>query len=214
MNSYPIELTAQLAPVMFVAGVDPSASADPSSAPTPTSPSRSPEKAKSGDPFDTLITRLRDALAQQRKLEIWKSEKSRSFQTVIVDKNIGFPPRKSVSPDDPHYTASHSPLSPLTPNSPVHPDGLIAPIWIRKHTHLVPSVFVLFMRLYEHPVHQPKSPLDAPDTEHEREREQEEKIQDTELSRDIAARKRMTNERGVKLTVVLIASRRMLGVSS
>ncbi|KAJ3753042.1 hypothetical protein EV360DRAFT_88154 [Lentinula raphanica] len=39
----------------------------------------------------------------------------------------------------------HSPLSPLTRTSPVYPDGLpIAPIWIRKHTMLVPAVFVLF----------------------------------------------------------------------
>ncbi len=32
-------------------------------------------------------------------------------------------------------------------HSPVHPDGLISPIWVRKHSELIPSVFVMFLRL-------------------------------------------------------------------
>ena len=52
--------------------------------------------------------------------------------------------------EDQQFLPTHSPLSPLTPTSPLYPDGLIAPIWIRKHTTLVPSVFVLFKRIYEH----------------------------------------------------------------
>jgi hypothetical protein len=57
----------------------------------------------------------------------------------------------------------------------------------------------------------PRSPLDLPDPEMERLRAEEERRKDTELSQDIAARKKGTTERNVKLTVVLIASRRMLG---
>ncbi|KAJ3720045.1 hypothetical protein C8R42DRAFT_643330 [Lentinula raphanica] len=44
-------------------------------------------------------------------------------------------------------THLHSSLSPLTRTSPVYLDGLIAPIWIRKHTMSVPAVFVLFVRV-------------------------------------------------------------------
>lgn len=126
---------------------------------------------------------------------------------------VNFPPRKLIPPDaDVHHsTIAHSPLSPLTPSSPLHPDGLIAPIWIRKHTALVPSVFVLFIRLYETPAQGPRSPLDIVDPEREREREQEERRRDADLSAEVALRKKATNERGIKLTVVLIASRRMLG---
>ena len=46
----------------------------------------------------------------------------------------------------------------------------------------------------------------------EREREAEEKRRDTELAAEIAQRKKNTNERGIKLTAVLMASRKMLGV--
>ena len=86
----------------------------------------------------------------------------------------------------------------------------MAPIWVRKHTTLVPSVFVLFIRLYESPPHHmPRSPLDPPHPD----REAEERRKDAEMSAEIALRKKATGERGVKLTAVLLASRKLLGGS-
>jgi hypothetical protein len=213
MNSYPGELLAQLAPVMFVAGLDaPQSPASPTSPTSETLPSTSPNLTKPQDAFTVLKSRLRDALLAQRKVAIWQPDKSKCFQVYLVDKQVRFPPRKLLPPDDPQYQTVHSPLSPLTPSSPLHPDGLIAPIWIRKHTTLLPSVFVLFLRIFELPPVAPKSPLDAPDPEVERERELEERRRDSELSAEVAVRKKSTSERGIKLTVVLMASRRMLGV--
>src|SRR5467141_629952 len=98
MNSYPAELLAQLAPVMFVAGLD---------------VSQSPSSKQ--DAFQILTLRLRDALLIQRRVSIWQPEKNNTFQVVLVDKDIRFPPRKLVPTDDPQYSSSHSPLSPLTP---------------------------------------------------------------------------------------------------
>ncbi|KAJ3833483.1 hypothetical protein F5878DRAFT_404621 [Lentinula raphanica] len=95
----------------------------------------------------------------------------------------------------------HSPLSPLTRTSPVYPDGLIAPIWIRKHTMLVPAVFVLFVRMYE-------------GGGRESELERLERERDTELARMIGERKKEMSERGIKMTVVLLVSREMLDGSS
>jgi hypothetical protein len=194
MNSYPPELLAQLAPVMFVAGLD---------LPPPSSTQKQ-------DPFQILTLRLRDALLAQHKVAIWQPKKTISFQIMLVGKDVRFPPRKLVAPDDPHYASSHSPLSPLTPTSPLYPDGLIAPIWVRKHTTLIPSVFVVFLRIFERP-QAARPPLDLPDTEQEKEREFEEREMDLELAAEIAQRKKITAERGIKLTVVLMATRGMLG---
>lgn len=205
MNSYPTELLAQLAPVMFVAGLDTPLPA-PNSLSTPPVP-----PPKLSDPFQVLTLRLRDALLAHRKVAIWQPEKSKTFQVILVNKDVKFPPRKLLPPDDPQYFSAHSPLSPLTQTSPLHPDGLIAPIWIRKHTSLLPSVFVLFLRIFEYPPLAPRAPLDLPDTIREREREAEERRRDSELAAEIAQRKKMTSERGIKLTVVLMASRKMLG---
>lgn len=116
------------------------------------------------------------------------------------------PPQQNSRPDDHHsHAVAHSPLSPLTPSSPLYPDGIIAPIWIRKHVELVPSVFVLFLRLWEPPP--PLSPLDV----RENETRDDERKHDAELAAEIGLRKKSTGERGIKLTVVLMASRRMLG---
>lgn len=59
----------------------------------------------------------------------------------------------------------------------------------------------------------PRSPLEpeGADVQKEREeREKEERRWDSELAKQIADRKKSTNERGIKLTVVLMASRKML----
>ena len=93
MNSYPPELLLQLAPVMFVAGLEGPRPPAPSPPPTtdsstlphvPTTPKR-----VHSDPFTSLSHRLRDALTAQRKPAIWAPEavrKSKTFQTVLVDK--------------------------------------------------------------------------------------------------------------------------------
>ncbi|KAI9062346.1 hypothetical protein FKP32DRAFT_1593495 [Trametes sanguinea] len=198
MNSYPPEFLVQLAPVMYVAGLNVQ---PPQAAATDGPPTPSGQQPAKQDPFTVLSTRLRDALSVQRKVAIWQPEKAKTFQTVFVEKDVSFPPRKAVRPEDPHSNTAHSPLSPLSPTSPLYPDGIIAPIWIRKHTTLLPSVFVMFTRIYESP---------AQSGQDDREREAEEKRRDTELSAEIAQRKKSTNERGIKLTVVLMASRRML----
>ena len=84
MNSYPIELLAQLAPVMFVAGLN--------LPPPPTSPPPAPTSTsipRAQDPFASLITRLRTTLGALRQVSIWQSEKTKAFQIVLVDKVRG-----------------------------------------------------------------------------------------------------------------------------
>ncbi|KAF8331398.1 Gryzun, putative trafficking through golgi-domain-containing protein [Cantharellus anzutake] len=214
MNSYPIELIVQYAPVMFVAGLTESQPSEGASG-APSSPKTLSETIAltpdSKDPFSALIERLRSVLSAKRRAPVWDSDRTPKFQVALVDRAVRFPPRKinppqqSVRNDDiPSTSVPHSPLSPLIPSSPLYPDGLIAPVWVRKHLELVPSVFVLFLRLWEPPP--PSSPLD---TGNSQDREEERK-QDADLSAEIAVRKRSTGERGIKLTVVLLASRRML----
>ncbi|KAG9036541.1 hypothetical protein FRB95_008596 [Tulasnella sp. JGI-2019a] len=223
MNSYPNELLAQHAPLMFVAGLAPdgsssssgagptsSASAPVISSPTPahivsgsisaaTLSSPSPSDAASRqDPFMVLTSRLTTVLTARRKGVIWDPDRAKSFQVVLVDKNVRFPPRKVGD------GAAHSPLSPMTPSSPVYPDGLIAPIWVRKHSEMIPAVFVLFLRLYESTT--PLSPLEGKDES----AKEEERKQDSDLAIEIGTRKKSCADRGIKLTAVLLASRKML----
>lgn len=66
------------------------------------------------------------------------------------------------------------------------------------------------MRLFEYTATGSRTPLDGPDAE----RERQERQQDAQLSADIAQAKRQASERSIKLTVVLLASRKMLDDAS
>ncbi|CAK9782300.1 hypothetical protein CC85DRAFT_114458 [Cutaneotrichosporon oleaginosum] len=188
MNSYPPEFLSHPQPLMFVGGLGtspppPNATRKPSNSEVPlTSPE--PELTPlPQDEFAQLATDLRSALAPYTASpRVWGADNT-DFRVVLVDKAVKLPLRKAPE--------GHSPLSPLTPASPLHPDGLIAPVWVRKHTELLPSVFVLFLRLYE--------PGPGEDVERQREA-------DEATVREIADRRRRLGERGIRLTVVLLAS--------
>ncbi|KAM3418961.1 hypothetical protein BST61_g4918 [Cercospora zeina] len=73
------------------------------------------------------------------------------FKIKPVGRTYSLPPRKAAplpqSPgaDVPHVarnTELHSPLSPLSPGSPVFPDGVFTPLWLRKHQEQVPCLII------------------------------------------------------------------------
>ena len=79
---------------------------------------------------------------------------------------------------------------------------------MRKHAELVPSVFVLFLRLYESPIDADSKTL-GPDGN--RRQDEKEREMDELLAREIGERRRKLGKRGIKLTVVLMASATTLG---
>ncbi|BGP28998.1 hypothetical protein JCM10296v2_000734 [Rhodotorula toruloides] len=215
MESYPSEFIGHAYPLLLVAGLAPPAppqgqSPVPDADPMQLGQPSAPAPAASSDPFVILRAALRKTLASRKAFPVWDPARGKGqneFHAILVDKNIRFPPLKArpappnaQQPPQPTQTL-HSPISPLTPTSPLYPDGIIAPIWIRKHRELVPAVFVLVLRLFEHP---PGSNVD-PTT-----REEEERERDAGLVQEIVDRKRTTYERGIKLAVVLLCSRELL----
>ncbi|GAA6001644.1 hypothetical protein JCM10207_002245 [Rhodosporidiobolus poonsookiae] len=203
MDSYPPEFVQHPQPLLHVAGLLPP--------PPPTTPDGqpAPPEQPSTDPFVTLQAALRKTFASKKTFAVRDTSRgaANDFHTVLVDKNVRFPPLKArpTSTTQQPPPALHSPISPLTPTSPLYPDGIIAPIWIRKHRELVPSVFILVLRLFEHEQGQTThAPLDPAA------REDAERAKDAELVREIVERKRATLERGIKLAVVLLCSRALL----
>jgi hypothetical protein len=95
MNSYPPELLVQLAPVMFVAGLEAQAQGYRHISAFRYSDSR--DAGKPQDPFSVLNQRLREALVSQRKPAVWQSEQTKTFQVVIVDRDVHFLPRKRIT---------------------------------------------------------------------------------------------------------------------
>ncbi|KAL2802807.1 Gryzun, putative trafficking through golgi-domain-containing protein [Aspergillus granulosus] len=82
------------------------------------------------------------------------------YKVKSVGRNHQLPPRKANPPPtspptsptadrdhDMQHASSvvlHSPISPLTPNSPTFPDGIMTPLWAAKHQNLVPAAVINF----------------------------------------------------------------------
>lgn len=77
---------------------------------------------------------------------------------MISSQTHTLPPRKAAPlaqspsaedvgnrPRSPSKSAElHSPLSPLSPGSPIFPDGIFTPSWLAKHQHQIPAAFIAF----------------------------------------------------------------------
>ncbi|KAJ9606611.1 hypothetical protein H2200_008619 [Cladophialophora chaetospira] len=83
------------------------------------------------------------------------SRNGRVFKIATVGRVFILPPRKAPPPPhSPRLSAAdakgtpppplvlHSPLSPLTPSSPLYPDGIVSSLWITKHQSRLPCAFV------------------------------------------------------------------------
>ncbi|KAF2094766.1 hypothetical protein NA57DRAFT_68333 [Rhizodiscina lignyota] len=114
----------------------------------------------SGDQAQSLI---RELLKTDATGQAWNGRNGSGQST-----NIGFkfhqtgrkyvlPPRKANPPESSFGASSprspnssppalvlHSPLSPLSPDSPIFPDGLMSHLWLKKHQNYVPSTLVSF----------------------------------------------------------------------
>ncbi|KAM0722891.1 hypothetical protein Q7P37_001089 [Cladosporium fusiforme] len=83
---------------------------------------------------------------------------SMKFHMQAIGRSYTLPPRKAAPiaqaasvedtvnrPRSPSKSAElHSPLSPLSPGSPIFPDGVFTPLWLAKHQRQIPAVFVAF----------------------------------------------------------------------
>lgn len=78
-----------------------------------------------------------------------------------LPQTLNLPPRKaaplpqspstdgltSQQPVQHRSTELHSPLSPLSPGSPIYPDGVFTPQWMAKHQEQVPALLIAFFEI-------------------------------------------------------------------
>lgn len=144
MDAYPVELVAQLVPCLAVSGLVPRRGAGADGAPA------HPRAAL--DAFPGLSEALRTALERRARLRIWAPPEAHArFRVVLLPGGAPVPPakvragvrgmsdeaRRALAP-----LAPRSPLSPLQPGGPLFPDGIMSPLWLRKHCEYIPAVYV------------------------------------------------------------------------
>ncbi|OCK78926.1 hypothetical protein K432DRAFT_355870 [Lepidopterella palustris CBS 459.81] len=107
---------------------------------------------------------LQEFLSTDGRDAPWNARQSNRKGSLIgyrlraIGRDFTLPPRKAdspqmsaeLSPPSSPTIASlptwilHSPISPLSPGSPLFPDGVMTSSWVAKHQYYIPSVFISF----------------------------------------------------------------------
>ncbi|KAI9203606.1 Gryzun, putative trafficking through golgi-domain-containing protein [Polychytrium aggregatum] len=173
MESYPLEYVLHHVPLMGVLGLQPSVVESP--------PPSSPLVESLASLKESLLT----ILVAKNNLGIWDTttavKLSGFFHVVSLGKDHVFTAHK-LPGRPPATPLIHSPLSPLTPGSPLHPGGMMCPQWVRKHREILPSVVLGFYDLVDSSL----------------------AVNDTVMAAEIIDRKKTLGERGIKYAVILL----------
>ncbi|KAI0244854.1 hypothetical protein L0F63_000853 [Massospora cicadina] len=74
----------------------------------------------------------------------WVAGSERLFYAVVGDRSCIFPVKRARSVAG--VPSTHSVLSPLCPISPLYPDLLMTPVWLRKHLSDLPGAILAFYK--------------------------------------------------------------------
>ncbi|CAI2164898.1 20189_t:CDS:10 [Funneliformis geosporum] len=222
MDNYPPEFILHHVPLMAVIGLGTARDLVEQSTITADSATSSPVSSKPQSRRSSLgassaLTAAKQQLSKsllalltaKSQVGVWELGKSASatFHVVAVDKNHQFPPRKPMmrppaQTHNPNMPIAHSPLSPLTQGSPAYPDGLIPPIWVRKHREILPSVVVGFYELWyrssSDPIQEKEEITPVSETPATVE------SMDYNLGMEINERRKSLHERGIKFSAVIL----------
>ncbi|RFU35407.1 hypothetical protein B7463_g999, partial [Scytalidium lignicola] len=159
MDDYAPQYIAHNVPLLFVSGLG--SFQTPDSQNEPQLKLEGPQISSSIPVVDTedaraLLKYFKDTDARNLAWNSREHGRQKKFKIKTVGRNYTLPARRSQvalgsgipfnprSPTESSKPILHSPLSPLTPGSPLFPDGLIDPRWIDKHQDQIPSAYVSF----------------------------------------------------------------------
>ncbi|WFD41674.1 hypothetical protein MPSI1_000306 [Malassezia psittaci] len=164
MDSYPAELIVQLQPFILVTGII----GDKEGIPRNTLLQKLPQPFER---YPDLSRSLADTFTKHGKTKVWSPpQEAPNFHFALSGPAYRYPPAKSranirnVSDLGRRALSSLPPrshLSPLQVGSPLFPDGILSPAWIRKHLEYIPSVQIVFYVLPEASVSEDAALIEA-----------------------------------------------------
>ncbi|KAK3843310.1 MAG: Foie gras liver health family 1-domain-containing protein [Linnemannia gamsii] len=221
MDTYPPEFAIHLQPTLVVSGLttaeDASHQADVgppqvnSDIPPPPPPRPGTQGSKTGLAVQKAV--LLQAMLSRNNVSYWDNTKGLAgslFYVIPEQATYNLPPtRRSLQQTNQLHLAQQS-YSPTVPSSPLYPDGLITPLWIRRHREQIPSVFIAVVDLWDRESiagnadngqrgYSDKGPLGVVDPM--------ERDHDTTLAQDLLERRKASQERGVKFAGVIMLQR-------
>ncbi|KAI9311302.1 Gryzun, putative trafficking through golgi-domain-containing protein [Dichotomocladium elegans] len=236
MNTYPAEYVLHPVPVLGVYGLiasapqvqsDDASDGNTNPAPDTIDAEKEASRSTSRPPVssrNTLGTTLRSIFTNKQHFSLQEAARYQSahgmpgnttppFRVVFIEKDFVLPERQSIGPQLP---LPHSALSPLSTESPLHPDGIMTPLWIKKQLD-TPSAIVGFYDLWDwsnDPNNQqrpkretgPLAPhllIDPTEREH-----------DTMLAHEINERRKYFQDKGIKFAAVIVLKRQQTDKSA
>ncbi|KAF9132227.1 hypothetical protein BGW39_000547 [Mortierella sp. 14UC] len=221
MDAYPPEFAIHLQPTLVVSGLTTAEdtshqeSGNPAQvnndSPPPPPPRPGTQGSKAG--LTAQKAALLQAMLSRNNVSYWDNTKGLAgslFYVIPEQATYNLPPtRRSLQQTNQLDLAQQS-FSPTAPSSPLYPDGLITPLWIRRHREQIPSVFIAVVDLWDRESiagnsdisqrgFSDKGPLGVVDPM--------ERDHDTTLAQDLLERRKASQERGVKFAAVVMLQR-------
>ncbi|KAF9953552.1 hypothetical protein BGZ72_005333 [Mortierella alpina] len=219
MDSYPPEFVIHLQPTLIVTGLDDAsqhaAARQQSHGDSP--PPQPPRPGTQGAPHQTSgpeaqRAALFQAMLSRNNVAYWDNTKGLAgslFYVIAEHRGYILPPtRKFLQQTGQQHLLPPS-FSPSHPSSPLYPDGLITPHWIKRHREQIPSVFIAVVDLWDRDTavssgssqrgFSDKGPLGVVDPL--------EREHDTILAQELLERRKAAQDRGVKFAAVVILQR-------
>lgn len=156
MDSYPQTFVLHLQPTLIVTGLKPADNAahqDASNQANPSSGSPPPPPPRLGNSgLETQKAMLLQAMLSRNKVSYWDNTKGLAGSLYYVfPEHRGYilpPTRKFLQQTGQQHSVQHT-LSPTSASSPLYPDGLVTPLWIKRHREQIPSVFIAVVDLWD-----------------------------------------------------------------
>jgi len=184
MENYPFDNIYQQVPVLAVVGLTNTLLDE-----TSTEPRLQSQiiEANPNSPLTPIKSQLIQYFTEQNKLNAWDVFKKNIgfFHTIFFERNRLIIPRKTTT--DPNV---HSELSPLNPNSPLYPKGIMTTLWVKKYTSQIPCTMILFTDMYEYSIN---DQIGIPEKDYDR-----------IITSEIIERKKNCQERGIKLIIIVM----------
>jgi len=184
MENYPLEYIYQQVPVIAVVGLTNTLLNENSTEPRLQSQIL---EANLDSPLTSIKGQIIQYFTEQNNFNAWDVYKKNIgfFHTIFFERDRLIRPHKNTT--DPNV---HSEISPLNPNSPLYPKGIMSSLWIQKYTSQIPCTMILFTDMFEYNVNDQSG--------------MQEKDYDKIITNEIIERKKNCQERGIKLIVIVL----------
>jgi hypothetical protein len=163
MESYPPEFVLHLQPTLIITGLAPASTGHQDASnqaqtpsdnppPPPPRPANQDKEQQANSDLEAQKAALLQAMLSRNNVSYWDNTKGLAGSLYyVVSERRGYilPPTRKFLQQTGQQNPMDPSFSPSSPSSPLYPDGLMTPLWIKRHRKQIPSVFIAVVNLWD-----------------------------------------------------------------